>query len=136
MKRKLLLKKIKSLFQLFRKEILFIFEDLMFFILDLISILIFLIRPHIHKYFIFFFILDLISDLIFFFNKHSLYYFGFFPLDLYFFVFFLCDLINTIRDITYLDFYFVMLILRSIFTKDVTLFNYLFFFFLLYLYIS
>jgi hypothetical protein len=117
------------------KKIKYLFVDAMLFILDLISILIFFIRPHIHKYLIFFFILDLISDLIFFFNKYSLYYFGFFPLDLYFFVFFLCDLINNIRDITYLDFYFVMLILHSIFTKDVTLFNYLFWFFLLYLYI-
>jgi hypothetical protein len=74
--------------------------------------------------------------LIFFFNKYSL-YFGciLLDLDLDFYLSFLYDLINIIRDIIYLDFYFVMLVLYSIFTKDVTLFNYLFCFFLLYLYI-
>ena len=111
----------------------------MLFTLDLIFILILIlivfIGPHIRKYLIFFFMGKI---LIFFFNKYSL-YFGYILLDLdswNFYLSFLRDLINNIRDIIYLDFYFVMLILHSIFTKDVTLFNYLFCFFLLYLYIS
>jgi len=104
-------------------------------ILDLILILIFFIGPHIDKYLIFFYMVQI---LIFFFNMHSL-YFGSNLLDLDLldsYLSFLHDLINNIRDIIYLDFYFVMLILYSIFNKDVTLFNFLFCFFLLYLYIS
>jgi hypothetical protein len=104
-------------------------------ILDLILILIFFIGPHIDKYLIFFYMVQILT---FFFNMHSL-YFGYTLLDLDLldsYLSFLRDLINNIRDIIYLDFYFVMLVLYSIFNKDVTLFNFLFCFFLLYLYIS
>ena len=107
-------------------------------ILDLIFVLIFFIGPYIRYYLIFFFMVEI---LIFLFNNYSL-YFGCVPflldsdLDLLNKkIAFLYDLINNIRDIIYLDSCFVMLILYSIFAKDVTLFNYLFCFFLLYLYI-
>jgi hypothetical protein len=112
--------------------------DVMLFILDLILdiifILIFFIGPDIRNYLIFFFMVNI---LIFLFNRYSL-YFGCVSIDLDsldFFLSFLYHLINNIRDIIDLDFYFVMLILYSIFAKDVTLFNYLFWFFILYLYI-
>jgi hypothetical protein len=114
--------------------ILFIL-DILDVILDLIFILIFFIGPYIRYYLIFFFMVEI---LIFLFNNYSL-YFGIISIDLDFLDFylsFLYDLINNIRDIIYLDSCFVMLILYSIFAKDVTLFNYLFWFFLLYLYIS
>jgi len=109
---------------------LFIFD----LILDLIFILIFFIGPDIRKYLIFFF---MVKILIFLFDRYSL-YFGCIAIDLHaldLFLAYLYDLINNIRDIINLDFYFVMLILYSIFAKDVTLFNYLFWFFILYLYI-
>jgi hypothetical protein len=118
-------------------NILFILDLILNLILDLIFILIFLIRPHIRKYLIFFFILGLILDITFLFDRYFL-YFGCIYLGSDLFDFYLCslyDLINIIRDTTYLDFFYVMLILRSIFTKDVTLFNYLFCFFLFYIFL-
>ena len=103
-------------------------------ILDLIFILIFFIGPHIRKYLIFFFMSNI---LIFLFNNYSL-YFGIISLDLDLldsYLSFLYDLINNIS--IYLDFYFVMLILYSIFVKDVTLFNYLFcFFYYIYIFLD
>jgi hypothetical protein len=126
-------KKNKYLF-IFIDIILSIFDLILDLILDLIFILIFFIGPDIRKYLIFFF---MVKILIFLFDRYSL-YFGIIALDLDaldFFLAYLYDLINNIRDIINLDFYFVMLILYSIFAKDVTLFNYLFWFFILYLYI-
>ena len=100
-----------------KKKNQYLFVYVMIFILNLILylifILIFFIGPHICKY------------LIFFFNRYFL-YFGCLFLGLDFFLSFLYDLINNIRDIIYLDFYFVI-IPYSIFVKDVILFNYLFF---------
>ena len=121
-----------------KNKYLFLLVDIILFILDLILdlifILIFFIVPHIRKHLIFFVMLKI---LIFLFNKYSL-YFGVIGLDLdllNFYLSFIYDLIYNIRYIIDLDFYFVMLIFYSISVKDVTLFNYLFWFFLLYLYI-
>ena len=129
-----------------KNQYLFVLVDVMFFIvdvmlfildliLDLIFILIFFIGPHIRKYLIFFFT---VNFLILLFNMYSFYFGVFLDLDyLDYLLSFLDDFINIIRDISYhLDFIFVMLILYSIFAKDVTLFNYLFWFFILYLYIT
>jgi hypothetical protein len=119
-----------------KKKNKYLFIDVILFILDLILdliiILIFFIGPHIRNYLIFFFMLKI---LIFFFNNSL--YFGFILSysDLDFYFSYLYHLINNIRDIIDLDFCFVMLILYSIFAKDVTLFNYLFWFFYIYIFL-
>jgi hypothetical protein len=115
--------------QLLVDFILFIL-DILDLISDLIFIFIFFIVPNIRYYLISFLMLKI---LIFLSNKYSLY----FVINLDLLDFYLSYLYYFIKNISiYLDFCFVMLILYSIFAKDVTLFNYLFWFFLLYLYIS